>query len=479
MPIPYVDASSASAFRKTRRRVLVGAAGMVVELFIASLALFLWLEVQPGLFRAVLYNIMLIAGISTVLFNANPLLRFDGYYILGDLIQIQNLRQRGQQYLAHLAESTLFGLKLPEFDASRSEKRWFVLFTIASFVYRIFIMLAIAIFIAREYMIIGVALALWALVTAFVYPLVKGVGYLLFHAKLRRNRLRAIASTTMIVAALGALLFALPVPHWTRAEGVIWVPHDAQVRAGADGFVRRVIAEPGAVVARGSPLVVAENPELMPRIRVLEAQLRLLEVRALAQRVADRVRYGLTLDEIAATRQELEHSRRLYRDLTVLSPTMGTFVLSLPPQDLPERYLRKGQEIGYVVPAETVTARVLVSQDDIDLVRTDTAAVRVKLAGRLYETFRAEVRREVPAASNRLSNLAMSSIGGGPAPLDPQDTKEPKTLNTWFEFELVLPATHAFVLGEHVYARFEHGSEPVAWRIYRAIRQLFLRQFAV
>jgi putative peptide zinc metalloprotease protein len=479
MPIPYVDASAASAFRKTRRRVLVGAAGMVVELFIASLALFLWLEVQPGLFRAVLYNIMLIAGVSTVLFNANPLLRFDGYYILGDLIQIQNLRQRGQQYLAHLAESTLFGLKLPEFDASRSEKRWFVLFTIASFVYRIFIMLAIAIFIAREYMIIGVALALWALVTAFVYPLVKGVGYLLFHAKLRRNRLRAIASTTMIVAALGALLFALPVPHWTRAEGVIWVPHDAQVRAGADGFVRRVIAEPGAVVARGSPLVVAENPELMPRIRVLEAQLRLLEVRAQAQRVADRVRYGLTLDEIEATRQELEHSRRLYRDLTVLSPTMGTFVLSLPPQDLPERYLRKGQEIGYVVPAETVTARVLVSQDDIDLVRTDTEAVRVKLAGRLYETFRAEVRREVPAASNRLSNLAMSSIGGGPAPLDPQDTKEPKTLNTWFEFELVLPATHAFVLGEHVYARFEHGSEPVAWRIYRAIRQLFLRQFAV
>jgi putative peptide zinc metalloprotease protein len=103
MPIPYVDASSATAFRKTHRRALVGAAGMVVELFIAALALFFWLEAQPGVFRAALYNVMLIAGISTVLFNANPLLRFDGYYILGDLLQIQNLRQRGQQYLAHLA----------------------------------------------------------------------------------------------------------------------------------------------------------------------------------------------------------------------------------------------------------------------------------------------------------------------------------------------------------------------------------------
>jgi len=479
MPIPYVDATSATAFRQTHRRVLVGAAGMVVELFIASIALALWLEAQPGVFRAVLYNIMLIAGVSTVLFNANPLLRFDGYYILGDLLQIQNLRQRGQQYLAWLAESKLFGLKLPEFDATRSEKRWFVLFTIASFIYRVFIMLAIAIFIAREYMIIGVLLAIWALGTAFVLPIAKGIGYLLFQAKLRRNRLRALAGSAAIAGVLAALLFAVPVPYWTRAQGVIWVPQDAQVRAGADGFVRRIVAAPGSIVTRGSPLVVSENPELMPRIRVLEAQLRLLEVRAQTQLLEDRTRREMTLEEIETTRRELEHTQRLYADLTLRSPTSGTFVLSLPAQDLAERFLRKGQEIGYVVPVETVTARVLVSQDDIDLVRSDTEGVRVKLAGRLYETFDAELGREVPAASTRLSNLAMSSVGGGSAPIDPQNSREPKTLDSWFEFELVLPATRTFVLGEHVYARFEHPPEPVAWRIYRSIRQVFLKQFAV
>jgi len=78
-----------------------------------------------------------------------------------------------------------------------------------------------------------------------------------------------------------------------------------------------------------------------------------------------------------------------------------------------------------------------------------------------------------------VANLALSSVGGGPAPLDPQDTKKAKTLNTWFEFELELPAAQAFVLGEHVYARFELGTEPLAWRIYRSVRQLFLRRFAV
>jgi putative peptide zinc metalloprotease protein len=479
MPIPYVDASSATAFRRTRRRVLVGAAGMVVELFIASIALLVWLEVQPGVVRAALYNVMLIAGISTVLFNANPLLRFDGYYILGDLLQIQNLRQRGQQYLAYLAESRLFGLKVPEFDASPQEKRWFIGFTLAAFAYRVFIMIAIAVFIASEYMIIGVLLALWALATAFVIPIAKGVGYLVFHAKLRRNRLRAIAATTALVGVLGALLFALPVPYWTRAEGVIWVPHDAQVRAGADGFVRRIVARPGSIVTRGSPLLVAENPELLPRIRVLEAQLRLLEVRAQVELIENRARRELTLQEMDTTRHELAHARRLQTDLMVRSPVSGTFVLSLPVQDLAERFLRKGQDIGYVVPSGAVTARVLVSQDDIGLVRARTEAVRVKLAGRLYETFPAELRRVVPSASNRLGNLAMTSAGGGSAPLDPQNQKDPQTLDTWFEYELALPATQTFVLGEHVYARFEHPPEPVAWRVYRSIRQLFLKQFAV
>jgi len=310
MPIPYVDATAASAFRRTRRRVLVGAAGMVVEVFIASLALFLWLEVQPGVFRAVLYNVMLIAGVSTVFFNANPLLRYDGYYILSDLIQIPNLRNRAQQYLAHLVETRLFGLKLAEIEASRGEKRWFVFFAIASFLYRTFIMLAIALFIASKYMIIGVLLALWALFASFVIPLAKGVGYLVAHARLRRNRLRALGVTTAIVGALAVLLFVVPVPLWNRAEGVIWVPDDALVRAGAEGFVTKVAVDPGSIVQRGRPLVLAENLELEPKIRVLEAQLRLLQTRAQSELLTNRVRWEITREEIRATREQLEAAGR-------------------------------------------------------------------------------------------------------------------------------------------------------------------------
>jgi len=373
----------------------------------------------------------------------------------------------------------VFGVKLAEVEASAGEKRWFIGFTIASFFYRIFIMLAIALFIATHYMIVGVVLAIWAVGMTILYPAVRGIGYLLFHARLRRQRVRALAITAAVAAIAGALLFVAPTPYWTRADGVIWVPADAQLRAGADGFVRSVAARPGTIVRRGTPLLVAENPELGPKIRVLEAQVQLLETRAQAEQQTDRVRWEITRDALKATREELAHYRRLERELTVYAPTSGSFVLTVAAVDLPGRFLRKGQEIGYVVPAATATARVLVSQDDIDIVRTRTEQVRVKLAGRMYDTFTATIRREVPAASDRISNLAMSSVGGGMAALDPSDSARPKTLNTWFEFELELPATRSFVLGEHVYARFEHDPEPVAWRIYRSVRQLFLERFSV
>ena len=478
MPIPYVDASAASAFRETHRRVIVGAAGMIVEVFIASLALFLWLEVEPGITRAVLYNIMLIAGVSTVMFNGNPLLRYDGYYILSDVTQIPNLRTRAQQYLVHLLETRLFGLKLAPLEDSGSERGWFVFYAIASFLYRTFVMLVIAIFIASTYMVIGVLLAIWTLITAFVFPVVKGVGYLLVHPKLRRHRVRALAASGAVALALVMLLCLVPLPLWTRAEGVIWVPDDAQVRAGADGFIKEIAAVPGSSVREGSPLIVAEDPALAPRMRVLEAQLHLLQVRSQVEQLDDRARWQRTEDEIKATSAQLKEARTQIRDLTILSPTSGTFVLPAA-QDLPDRFVRKGQQIGYVVPDAMVTARVLVSQDHVDLVRTRTERVEVKLAGRVYDTFEASIVRESPAASTKLTNLAMSSIGGGQAAVDPHESKTPKTLNSWFEFELELPATQAFVLGEHVYVRFEHGTEPVAWRLYRSVRQLFMRRFSV
>lgn len=477
MPVPYVDASAASAFPEKRRRVVVGAAGMMVELFVASIALALWLEMQPGVARAVLFNVMLIAGVSTVLFNANPLLRFDGYYILSDLLEIPNLRQRAQQYLASIFERRLFGLDVPPVDAGSAERAWLVFFAVASFLYRIFITLVIALFIATQYFIVGVLLALWALVAGVAMPIVALLNNLAFSPRLRRRRLRAVLSSAVAAATLGALLFAVPVPSWTNAQGVMWGSEQSSVRGGTDGFVVRMLATPGTRVKRGQPLLEAADPLLMPRIQALEAQRDELEARYLAERVDSLVRAQIRLESLKSVDAELGRARERARELVVRSPGEGQFAVAVA-EDLPGRFMRRGELVGYVVPEGAATARVLVPQDAVELVRRSTVRVTAKLAERLGETVPARILREVPNASDRLPSMALSQAGGGDIALDPTNPNGARSLQTHFEFEVELLSTRPLGAGGRVYVRFDHEAETVAAQAWRMAQQLFLQRLS-
>jgi putative peptide zinc metalloprotease protein len=478
MPVPYVDASAANAFPSKTRRAVVGAAGMAVELAIASAALFFWLEMQPGLLKAVLFNVVLIAGVSTVLFNANPLLRFDGYYILADLIDIPNLRQRAQQHVSGFFQRRLFGLNVEPQEASARERAWFVFFTVGSSIYRVFITLGIAMFLATQYFIIGVLLAIWAVVAGVVLPVGMLLYYLAFSPRLRRHRLRAALSSSGLAAALGALLFAAPVASWTNAQGVLWGAEQWMVRGAGEGFVVKVLAEPGQRVQRGAALIEAADPLLAPRIRVLEAEKEAFEARYLAQRVESLVAAQGTLERLKVVDAELARARERERDLVIRSPADGVFALPAP-ADLPGRFLKQGEQIGYVIPEGEVRARVLVPQESVDLVRSRTRSVSARLAERPGETLPARIVREVPRASDRLPSAALSQIGGGDLALDPSQSAAPRTLQTHFEFEIELPGAQALGAGARVYVRFEHEAEPIGWQLWRLTQQLFLQHFAI
>ena len=110
MPVPYVDASAASAFKEKHKRMIVGAMGIMTELLLAVLALFIWLSAEHGMVRGFAYNVMLIGGVSTLFFNGNPLLRFDGYYVLADALEMPNLGKRSHQYLGYLIQRYWFGV---------------------------------------------------------------------------------------------------------------------------------------------------------------------------------------------------------------------------------------------------------------------------------------------------------------------------------------------------------------------------------
>jgi putative peptide zinc metalloprotease protein len=477
MPVPYVDASSATAFPAKHRRVLVGAAGMAIELFAASIALFLWLDMQPGILRAVLFNVMLIAGVSTVLFNANPLLRFDGYYILADLIELPNLRQRAQQYLGTTLQRRLFGLQAEAVEATPREAAWFMFFSIASFIYRIFITLAIAAFVATQFFFVGVVLALWAVAMGLVAPVVWLIGFLAFNPRLRHHRLRAAITSGVIAAALGALVFAVPISSWTNAQGVLWGTDQSAVRGGTEGFVLKVLAQPGARVVKGEALVEAVDPLLPPRIRVLQAEKEQLEARYLSERVESLVASLLTVEKLKAIDAELQRVLERSEELVIRSPADGIFAVSAA-EDLPGRFLRQGDPVGYVLPEGRVLARVVVPQEAIDRVRSATRAVSARLAERIEETVEGRILREVPRASDQLPSLALSHLGGGDVALDPR-TGQPRALQTHFELEIELDTERAIGAGGRVYVRFEHPPETIARQAWRAAQQLFMKLFAL
>lgn len=481
IPVPYVDASAASGFRSKHQRMLVGGIGIMVELALASLALIVWLNAEVGPVHAIAYNVMLIGGVSTLLFNGNPLLRFDGYYVLADWLEIPNLGSRANKHLGYLAEKYAFGSTDAEPVTRLAwERFWFVAYGIAAFVYRLFIMFAIILYIGGKFLIVGVLLAIWAIVTQALVPISKGVKFLTTSHKLKTNRVRAAAVTTGALGGLGLLLFVVPFPHRTIVDGVTWPSERSQIRVQTDGFVAGIPKGSRARATAGEPVLVAEDPFLLARAELLAAQIRGLRIQRTAMDRQDRVQAQLVAEEITAARAELARTKEQIAGLTVRAPRDGVVVLANE-QDLPGRFLRKGALIGYVVDrTDALTLRVMVNQDDVGLVRQDLVGVEVMPAGWDAAPAPATLVRETPGGTVRLPTPALGVLGGGTIPTDPRDAEGMRTLERYFEFELRLPeAEGEQFLGRRATVKLDHGFQPVGFQLWTALRQLFLRLYSV
>ncbi len=481
MPIPYVDASAANAFRERRWRVIVGTSGMLVELLIAALAMFVWINVEPGIVRAVAFNVIVVAGVSTLLFNLNPLLRYDGYYILMDLVEIPNLGARANRYLGYLIQK--YAMRLPDATSpvsARGEAGWFLFYSIAAFLYRLIIFVAIILFVASKYFVVGVLLAIWAGFSMFVIPMINHIRFLLFDSKVRRNRVQAMTGTGLMALALGLLLFVLPLPHRTLTQGVIWSPLESQLRTATDCFVEEVFATSGNRVTKGSPLLSCSNPDVTERFNSLEAQLAEVRTRYEAALPIDRVLAANVREEMNLVSQWLADARIRQEMLTVRSQRDGILLLPGLADDLPGRFFMRGDLVGFVVGDEPVTIRVVIRQSKVDLIRHNTRSVQIRFSDQLGNVYSGEVVREVPAATRELPSTALSLAGGGDIATDPRSEAQGQAMESVFVFEIAVPEVRSRNrLGDRAYLLFEHDTESAGNRIVQAVRRLLLRNLDV
>lgn len=479
-PVPYVDASAASAFRQKRHRMLVGAAGMIVELFVAALALYVWLAVEPGAVRTLAWNVVLVGSISTVLFNANPLLRYDGYYIFADWLEIPNLRLRANAYLQWLVDRYAFGLRHATApDATGAERAWFAFYAVASFVYRTLVVFAILLLVLSKWFFVGAILAGVGSVAWIGRPVAKGLRALFVGAKLRPVRRRAILVCAGALVLILVVAAVLPMPLRTRSEGIVWIPEEAFVRAREEGFVARVVATPGSPVAKGDLLIELEDPVLAAEVAVAGAYVRELEAQRAAQQWVDRTEAALLEEQVLFARDRLSNARARASELEIRAGAEGTLVLPRA-ADLPGRFVKRGELLGHVIDLDMLTVRTIVSQDDAGLVQHRTERVEVRLAEAVPEVRSALLVRVVPGASAELPSVALGATGGGEVATDPRDEHGVRALQRSFQVDLELPSRLRFVnVGEHVHVRFDHGSESLASQGWRRLRQLFLTRLHV
>jgi putative peptide zinc metalloprotease protein len=464
----------------------VAAAGIIVEVTLAAIAALVWASAEPGLLRAVAFNVIVIGGVSTVLINGNPLLRFDGYYVLSDVIEVPNLAQRSIRYLGHLVERYVFRVPgIGRFNAALYERFAMLLYAPTSWGYRLLVMLGIGTFVASHYFVVGVGIAIFTVIMGLLLPLAKALWRVMMGPRYRLCRGRATGLAFGAIAVAAVAILAVPAPVHTTAEGVIWVPQEAIVRAGTDGFIRSVAPEAGTQVMPGTTLVVLEHPIAEAKLNVTAARVQELEAKYNAEWVDDKIAAQVTKFELAGAKAALVREQYRISQQAIVAASGGTFNTVRPASDMVGRYVKDGEIIGYVTPSAGRIARVVVPQSDIELVHGRLVDVLIRLADR-HTDLASHVVRAVPAAETNIPSQALTTANGGTISTDPRDSKGAKAFERLFQFDLALPdggpaasALAASGFGTRVFVRFDFAWEPVGTMLYRRIRQGLLSRFEI
>ncbi|HQY87265.1 MAG TPA: HlyD family efflux transporter periplasmic adaptor subunit, partial [Tepidisphaeraceae bacterium] len=384
-PAPYVDASSAWTFQNKWHRILVGAGGMIFELFVAAFFAFLWIFTKDAggfgaAFNMFCYNVMLIASVTTVIFNINPLLRYDGYYILSDFLEIPNLQFRSREYTLGLIKRHLFRVKWSQPLPTPSARPWMVFYFLTSGPYRVFvgfmILLLVLYQLPAEVQIIGILMGMASLATFIGMPIFSTTKYLLTEPELHRKRAPAIAWTLAFVAlALGLTTF-WRVPVTVTSQAVVLPTNLSNLFPAAIGYISEIRAQDGQELKQGDVILVARNEELESGVSQLEARLRGAQVRLSAAMASDVSQVGPIRDEIKAITEQYNTTKKQFDELTIRAPIDGKLVAP-GIENMGGAWLEAGKPIAQVIDDRELTVFAAVRQNDHE---------RIEASGKQYRT---------------------------------------------------------------------------------------------
>ncbi len=488
MPFPYIDATSAWGYRNKWHRAFVGAAGMYVEIGFAAIAAICWSFTTTGtFFNAVCYNVMFIASVATILFNANPLIRFDGYFILCDILELPNLMQQAQGYLKYLFKRYAYGIKRAHNTATTFGQRfWYFVYGHASIVYRFFIITSISLFVADQLFFIGPILAVMTMTGFIVAPVFKFAKYLFTAGELQRHRVRAMSVTAMMIGAVLVFIAGLNMPDYVRSEGVVDSIEPQVVRVQEGGFVVFTMSSGQSVGPNGQhALIQCENVPLVQYHKRLLAKADELEAHIRLARTQDPTSLANYKEMYTSVLKELAHVERRLAELTLYPTVNGTWV-SPNVDQFRGQYVQPGDPLGMVADLKNLRVRVAADQYVAARLREEVAIgseVEMRVKGRPDLLVKGRVERIGESAMTHLLTPALGYAGGGEMPIDPTDPEGLKTSEPYFEV-VIVPGEDGegwenLRNGQVVVARFATKEKRLVVQWYRSVRQLLQQRFQI
>ncbi|SFI18650.1 HlyD family efflux transporter periplasmic adaptor subunit [Planctomicrobium piriforme] len=390
-PTLYCDVTDSWMMKNKWHRIIIGAAGMYIEMILAAFAILFWYGSQPGLLNNLALNVFFISTVTTVIFNANPLLKYDGYYILSDYLEIPNLTSKASKMLSQTFAWTVFGIDMPTDPfMPTSGKGWFILYAIASAIYRWVVLFGITLFlytVLKPYRLqsLGIAMAVFS-----VCGVIFGLFYQLFQM-LSAPRIDPMSRVRVAVAIvlLGGLVtgvLMLPVPWYEEAAFYLEPVNVHHVYSSTPGFLDQIHVAPDQTVQPGQPLLTLESPELSDKIDELTEQRSAQAVEPqLYRALKDPDSQLLAERRLETMDQEISDLQLQHQQTRVVAPIAGKVIapprLPVPTIDQTRRqlptwhgtplehenlraYLDEGTHLCSIAPEDDYQAILLIQQSD-------------------------------------------------------------------------------------------------------------------
>ncbi len=428
IPMPFVDLTSSWRFNNKWKRILTSAAGMMLELFIAAIACVIWVDADPGPLQYHMGNLILSATMMTLLFNINPLMRFDGYYMLADFLEIPNLSPHGRQWLKSVFRRLFFGV--PHQPPRETGYRGLSvrLYGLLASIWSLLVVVGLS-FAAYSFVDgIGLLIAVLGATLWFGIPMVRLVGYLFSEDLQLSNRFWFVCATSAAVLLVAGFMKFCPSPSLVSAPIVFDYEPFSTVRPKAPGFVGQVHVKEGEEVSSDQLLITLHNPELEHQLHSLRIDIAIseLKIKNLFTR-QEITQMQLEEESLVAMRDREAELTVHLANLEVRSPQNGT-ILGRDLESLQGQWFEPGQELMSVGDRDEIVATALATQSDVQWLEGQSAPeADLLIWGRHKEEFITGVISRVrPRARDDVPHEAFAATAGGPLAVVSRQQSEDK-----------------------------------------------------